>query len=37
MKKGLNCSDFNKNKDNNSEMNLNTTKNQKAYIPSIIP
>ena len=28
MKKGLNCSDFNKIRDNNSEMNLNTTKNK---------
>jgi hypothetical protein len=28
MKKGLNCSDFNKNKDNKSEMKLNNTKNQ---------
>lgn len=28
MKKGLNCSDFNKIKDNNSEMKLYTTKNQ---------
>ena len=28
MKKGLNCSDFNKNKDNNSEMKLNNTKNK---------